>query len=72
MLGRIKHETDKPAQCPYRTRCHFHNIEHMSPSNLRLKELYCVEWPERCAIFAAKRAGKPVSITLWPTGRLRG
>ena len=56
--------------CRYRTACHFYGIEEMVASNLRLKELYCDQWPERCAIYQQKALGKPVAITLWPTGKL--
>jgi len=31
-----------------------------------------VEWPQKCAIYQARNTGKPVSITLWPTGKLQG
>jgi hypothetical protein len=58
--------------CEYRKTCHFYNIEQMTPQNQRLKEIYCIEWPEKCAIYHAKATGKPVSITLWPTGKLSG
>jgi hypothetical protein len=58
--------------CNYRHSCHFYNIGKLTPGNQRLKEVYCLEWPEKCAIFQQKKAGKPVSITLWPTGRLEG
>jgi len=57
--------------CRFRTGCHFYNIKEMVASNLRLKELYCIEWPQKCAIYQAKATGKPVSITLWPTGKLQ-
>ena len=56
--------------CRYRTNCHFYNIKEMVASNLRLKELYCEQWPKRCAISQAKEVSKPISITLWPTGNL--
>jgi len=59
-------------RCRYRTNCHFYNIKKMVASNLRLKELYCEQWPQKCAIYQARAAGKPVSITLWPTGKLEG
>lgn len=57
--------------CQYRGKCHFYGIKKMTPDNLRLRELYCLEWPEKCAIFQQKRVGKPVSITLWPVGELK-
>jgi hypothetical protein len=57
--------------CPYEHDCHFFNIKGMTPHNRNLKEIYCQEWPERCAIYQYKRAGRPVSITLWPSGKLQ-
>ena len=57
------------AECRFRTACHFNNIKEMTPSNLRLKELYCDQWPERCAIYQQKAVAKPVVITLWPNGK---
>lgn len=47
-------------------------MRNMTPANKRLKELYCVEWPQKCAIYQAKAGSRPVSITLWPTGKLQG
>jgi hypothetical protein len=46
-------------------------MKNMTPANKRLKEIYCIEWPQKCAIHEAKATRKPVSITLWPTGKLR-
>jgi hypothetical protein len=43
----------------------------MTPNSLMLKQMYCVEWPERCAIHEARRKGRAVTITLWPTGQLK-
>jgi hypothetical protein len=63
---------DQESECQFRQTCHFYTMQHMTPANKRLKEIYCVEWPQKCAIYAAKAAGRPVSITLWPTGKLRG
>jgi hypothetical protein len=57
--------------CRYRNDCHFYNIRDMVPSNLRLKELYCEQWPQKCAIYQQRSAGKTLSITLWPTGKLK-
>ena len=56
--------------CPYRDGCHFFNIRKMTPSNQVLREQYCHERPDKCAIFRQKKTGQPISITLWPTGRL--
>jgi hypothetical protein len=36
----------------------------MTPANKRLKEIYCLESPKKCAIYETKATGKPVSITL--------
>jgi hypothetical protein len=44
----------------------------MAPANKTLKELYSIEWPKKCAIYQAKAVGTPVSIALWPTGKLQG
>lgn len=62
----------KTCCCTYSHSCHFYDISKPTFGNQRLKELYCEEWPEKCAIFQQKKAGKPVSITLWPTGNLKG
>ena len=64
--------TEQESDCEYRKTCHFYNMKNMTPANKRLKELYCLEWPLKCAINQAKTMGRPVSITLWPTGKLRG
>jgi hypothetical protein len=58
----------KTAECQYRQDCHFFNIRNMTPYSKRMRQLYCVEWPEKCAIFQAKSQGKPIPITLWPGG----
>ena len=63
---------EQESDCEYRKTCHFYNIQQMTPANKRLKEIYCTEWPGKCAIYQAKATGKPVSITLWPTGKLSG
>ena len=63
---------EQESDCDYRKTCHFYNVKNMTPSNKRLKEIYCIEWPQKCAIYQAKSMGKPVSITLWPTGKLQG
>jgi len=63
---------EQESDCEYRKTCHFYNIKNMMPSNKRLKEIYCIEWPQKCAIYQARAAGKPVPITLWPTGKLQG
>jgi len=57
--------------CRYQGGCHFRNMRDMNLSTRLLKERYCDEWPEKCAIYHHKAKGKPVTITLWPTGMLR-
>jgi hypothetical protein len=64
-----QHLNVKPG-CRLQGDCHFRNIEEMNASNLLLKERYCDHWPEKCAIYHSKILGKPISITLWPTGNL--
>ncbi len=72
MLRKARTEADRRrSSCPYRQDCHFYNIKQMSPNSQHLKELYCLEWPEKCQIHAARAAGRPVSITLWPAGKLK-
>jgi hypothetical protein len=56
--------------CKYQGDCHFRNIKEMNAGNLLLKERYCDQWPEKCVIYQYKVLGKPVTITLWPTGKL--
>jgi hypothetical protein len=63
---------EQESNCKFRSTCHFFNIKSMTPANKRLKEIYCIEWPQKCTIYQAKIRGKPVSITLWPTGKLKG
>ncbi len=58
------------SNCPDRKTCHFYNMKNMTPANKRLVEIYCIEWPQKCVIYQAKATGKPVSITMWPTGKL--
>ena len=58
------------SDCKYRDTCHFYNIQNMTPSNQRLREIYCVEWPQKRAIYQANATGKSVTIILWPTGKL--
>jgi len=59
---------EKEADRQFPSTCSFHNIKTMTPSNKRLKEIYCSEGPQKCAIYQVQASGKPVSITLWPTG----
>jgi len=56
--------------CQYRSTCHFYNMKNMTPANKRLREIYCIECPQKCAINQAKVLRIPVTITLWPTGKL--
>ena len=62
--------TDAESSCEYRQTCHFYQMKQMTPHSKRLKELYCIEWPQKCEIYQAKAMTKPVPITLWPTGKL--
>jgi hypothetical protein len=62
---------ESESDCEYRKICHFYNMKNMTQANKRLKELYWIEWPQKCAIYQAKATGKPVPITLWPTGNLQ-
>ena len=62
---------EQESDCEYHKTCHFYNMKNMTQVNKRLKEIYCIEWPLQCAIYQAKAMGKPVSITLWPTGKLQ-
>ena len=68
--GAIKAYLEIKEPCGYSGECHFYSIQKMTPANQMLKDLYCFEWPEKCAIYHQKNAAKPVPITLWPTGML--
>jgi hypothetical protein len=57
--------------CKFQGNCHFYNMKEMNAGNLLLKERYCDQWPEKCAIYQYKSLGKPIPITLWPTGKLQ-
>jgi hypothetical protein len=61
---------DRESDCEYRNTCHFYAVKNMSLANKKVKELYCIEWAQKCAIHQAKATGKRVSITLRPTGKL--
>jgi len=61
---------EQESDCEYRKTCHFYNMKNMTPGNRRLKEIYCIEWPQMCAIYQARSLGEQFSITLWPTGKL--
>ena len=65
MEGRKKETT-----CQFRATCHFFNIARMTPHSEHLKEMYCIEWPERCEIYQLKTQARPVPINLWPTGKI--
>ncbi len=62
---------EQESDCEYRVTCHFYNMKNMTPANKGLKEIYCIEWPQKCAIYQARATGKPVPITLWPRGKLQ-
>ena len=59
------------SDCKYRKTCHFYQMKQMTQHSKRIRALYCIEWPQKCAIYQAKATGKPVTITLWPTGKLK-
>jgi hypothetical protein len=61
---------NKKAICPFRETCHFFIITARTPEIKQLTEVYCDNRPYKCAIYKAKIADTPVSITLWPTGEL--
>ena len=60
----------KEINCPYYLTCHFHNITEMTPNNRYLEEIFCIGVPEKCEIYKRKSFGKPIPITLWPTGQI--
>lgn len=62
---------EQKSDCEYRETCPFCSMKNMTSANKKLMELYCIEWPKKCAIYQAKYIGKPVSITLWPNGKLQ-
>ena len=53
--------------CRFRLDCHFYNIEEKVASYVHLKEFYCDERPQKCAIYQQQVAGKSVPTTLLPT-----
>ena len=63
-------QTDNTCACRYKETCHFFNITPKNDASNRLQELYCVKWPEQCLIHQKRRTGAPVTITLWPTGKV--
>ena len=48
---------EQESDCEYRKTCHFYNIKQLTPANRRLKEIYCIEWPKKCAIYQARYTG---------------
>jgi len=56
--------------CRYKQSCHFYNIDQKNDRSARLRELYCVKWPEQCKIHQTRRTGGAVTITIWPAGRV--
>ena len=63
--------SEEENNCEYRKTCHFYNMKNMTPANKRLKEIYCIEWPQEYAIDQQNVAGESVSTTLWPTDTLK-
>jgi hypothetical protein len=61
---------EQESEFEYRNTCHFYNMKSMTPGNKRLKEIYCIEWPEKCAIYQQNAAGKSVPTTPLPTDTL--
>jgi hypothetical protein len=59
------------SKCPFRSTCHFFNLNTLTPGNKQLKKTYCFEKPRDCAIFQALAGGRTVMITLWPSGELK-
>ena len=62
--------TKQAGICEYRKTCHFFNMKNMTPENKRIRDFHCIEWPEKCEIHRARVLNMPVSITLWPTGKI--
>jgi hypothetical protein len=60
------HSLTAARSCRFSPYCHFYNIKKMTPNQLHLKSIFCLQWPQHCAIYQRLRAGKPVSRTLWP------
>jgi len=46
-------------------------MKNMTPANQRLREIYCIECPQKCAINQARASEKPVPITLLFTAKLQ-
>jgi hypothetical protein len=63
--------SEQESTCQFCSTCHFHTMKNMTPENRKIREIYCIEWPEKCEIYRAKLLKMPVSITLWPTGKLQ-
>ena len=63
-------EASTDGTCRYRQSCHFYNLGGKNNANLRLRDLFCVKWPEQRKIHQTRRTAAPVSITMWPTGRV--
>jgi hypothetical protein len=61
---------EKDCTCRFRETCHFFNIGQKNGHSLNLLDIYCVKWPEKCQIHEKRRVGAPVSITLWPAGKV--
>ena len=41
---------ERRGNCRYGQTCHFYNINQKNDDSSRLRELYCVKWPEQCNI----------------------
>ena len=72
MLSKVRDKKyeKKESDCLYQLDCHFYTIKEMTPNSEQLKKLYCYNMPKGCRIYKTKSSGKPVPITLWPTGQL--
>ena len=63
-------QTQNARTCRYQGSCHFFNLPQKNGHSLNMLDPYCVKWPERCQIYEKRRVGAPVSITLWPAGKV--
>jgi len=62
--------TESACTCKFSEDCHFFRISQKNAHSLNLLDKYCIKWPEQCQIHQKRRVGAPVSITLWPAGKL--
>jgi hypothetical protein len=63
--------SEQKSDCKYGDTCHFFNLKTNTPSVRILKKIFCVENPQRCAIYEVKVVEKTVSTTLGPLGKLQ-